>query len=110
MEKGMKSKKTIVRETDLGVYLWMLPGGDLLADDEGNFLNIPARRGDILRMKTITDTARGMGYDGSPVFYEGSSRVSDEEYYEQIWRMTQGLMPDKYDIGSYKDDIGRGAR
>lgn len=61
-------------------------------------------------MKNITDVAKSMGYDGNPIFYEGSTRCSDEEYYEQIWRMTQGLMPNKYDIGSYKDDIGRGAR
>ena len=107
--RKIKSKKTIVKETNLGLYLWQLPNGDLLADEDGNFLNIPAKYGDFKRMKIITDTARNLGYDGGPVWYEGSMRCTEEEYYEQIARMIDGYIPNKYDIGSYKDDIGRGA-
>lgn len=108
--KKPKSRKTVVTETHLGLYLWQLPDGGLLADDEGNFLNIPAYKGDIKRMMTITNAAKSMGYDGNPIWYEGSMRISDEEFYRQIDRMVQGLVPNELDIGSYKDDIGRGRK
>lgn len=108
--RKQKSRKTIVQDTHLGLYLWQLPNGDLVADSDGNFLNIPAYKGDIVRMARITATAKNLGLEGSPIWYEGSMRCTDEEFYEQIYRMTQGLMPNELDIGSYKDDIGRGGR
>lgn len=112
MEKRRKdkSRKTIVQDTHLGLYLWQLPSGDLLADNDGNFLNIPAYKGDIVRMSRITQAAKNMGFDGNPIWYEGSMRINDEEFYMQIDRMLRGLVPNELDIGSYKDDIGRGGR
>ena len=108
--RKQKSRKRIVQDTHLGLYLWQLPDGGLLANNDGDFLNIPAYKGDIVRMSRITQAAKNMGYDGNPIWYEGSMRCTDEEFYEQINRMVNGLVPNELDIGSYKDDIGRGGR
>lgn len=104
-QRKRKSRATSIQETNLGMYLWMLPSGDLLADNEGNFLNIPSYRHDIQRMSIITQTARNLGFDGSPVFYEGGMRVTEEEYYKQLDRFLNGQIPNELDVGNYKDDV-----
>lgn len=105
---GQKSKLTEVRETNLGVYVWQLPDGNFLADEDLNILSITAMRGDLRAMAEISKVAKYLGYEGTPIFAEGRRKISDDEWEEQNWRIENGLIPDPYDIGVYKENLRRG--
>jgi len=84
-----------------GLYFWRLPDGHLFKDGEGRMLNIPSVEGDIGQMNKLREAAAAYGQpDGSPWFYAGVNRATDEEYDEQVERMSQGLIPSLNDFGS----------
>lgn len=104
----MKNKITRVSETNLGVYVWQMINGDFLADEDLNVLSITSMRDDLVKMANITKVAKNLGFgDGSPVFLEGRRKIDDEEFEEQKARSAEGLVPDKYDIGIYKEGLNR---
>jgi len=95
-----------ISETNLGIYVWKLNTGEFLADEDFNILSISAKRGDLIAMNKIASVAKNLGYgDGQPVFAEGYRKITDEEFEEQIDRMTQGLIPDPLDIGNFNDEV-----
>lgn len=94
-----------VSETNLGVYVWALPNGEYLMDEEFNVLSIQAMRGDLQAITKIGQVARNMGYEGSAEFVEGARKINQEEWEYQRDRFLSGLTPDPYDIGNYKDSI-----
>lgn len=99
-------KVKIVEETDYGLYLWEMPDGSIVADDEKNYLNIPARRGDKEKLKLLKDAVRSFGIEeGRPVFMAGHRRVTDEEYEYQKQRLEWGLIPDEMDYGAARDEL-----
>lgn len=101
-----KPKVKIVEETDYGLYLWEMPDGSIVADDEKNFLNIPAQRGDREKIKILTDTVKSFGiHEGKPVFLSGHRRVTEEEYEYQKQRLEWGLIPDEMDYGAARDEL-----
>jgi hypothetical protein len=101
-----KTKITEVQETDYGLYLWEMPDGALVADDEKNFLNIPAKQGDQEKIKLLRDAVKSFGInEGRPVFLAGNRRVTDEEYEYQKQRMEWGLIPDELDYGAARDEL-----
>jgi hypothetical protein len=105
-ETTPKAKVSIVDETNIGLYIWMLPTGEPLADEDANFLAIPAKRGDKKRMKLLADTANSYGYpDGEAVFYAGSRRISDDEFWHQVDNIMNGRVPDDYDIPALMGEI-----
>lgn len=103
----MRSKKmSRVSETNLGMYVWLLPSGKYLSDDDNNYMNIVARRGDIKAMAKLREAAIYYGFpDGEPKFIEGARRVNQEERLEQLARQKAGLIPDPFDIGNYKEEL-----
>lgn len=103
----MKDRRlSVVEEYDWGVYVWQLPDGTYLADDDANFLNIPAKFGDRAKIKRLAEVAAHYGYpDGTAVFSGGSRQINDEEFWEQICRLEAGLTPDPYDIGAMSDEL-----
>lgn len=106
-----KSRISSVSETNLGVYVWKLPNNTFVADENANVMSISAFRGDLSAISAITKAARHYGFpEGEPVFLEGHRKVSDEEFQEQVYRMSQGLVPDPYDIGVYKEEMMFGDR
>lgn len=101
-----KPRVTVVEETNIGMYIWMLPHGEPLMDDEANMLAIPSRRGDKKRMDLLRQAAKSYGYpEGEPYFYAGSRRISDEEFWEQIERIMNGEIPDPYDIPAIMEEL-----
>lgn len=103
-----KSNISAVSETNLGVYVWQLPNDTFVADEDANVMSISAMRGDLLAISKITKAARHYGFpEGEAVFLEGHRKITDEELQEQIYRMNQGLVPDPYDIGVYKEEMRR---
>lgn len=98
-----KAKVTLVEPTGYawGIYVWKKSNGKWFTDGQGNILNIPANRGDENQIQKLRDAAAYYGEsDGEPVFFGGMSRISEEEYSEQIDRMKQGLIPSMNDLGA----------
>ena len=95
-----------INETNYGLYVWEMPDGRVVADDELNWLNIPSVRGDEKKIAQLTQAVRYYGItEGKAVFMPGRRRVTDEEYEEQKMRAALGLTPDPYDAQALKDEL-----
>lgn len=98
-----------VDDIPYGIYVWKMPDGRIVGDDDGNWMNIVAKKGDQKRIAQLREAARYYGItEGGPYFMSGNRRVTDEEYEEQRMRMEWGLVPDPQDIGSDLDDLKHG--
>lgn len=97
-----KSKVSFIdKGYDWGVYVWKKASGKWFTDGNGNILNIPSMKGDVSKLAEIKQAAAYYGEpDGEPVFFSGLSRVTDEEYAEQVDRMKEGLLPNLNDLGA----------
>ncbi|QGH76355.1 hypothetical protein SEA_DAUBENSKI_47 [Streptomyces phage Daubenski] len=95
-------KKTNIQTVDeaaYGVYVWEMPNGQWVGDDEGNFLSIASMKGDLKRINELTEAARHYGIMvGKPLFLSGNRKISDEEFEYQKQRQAFGLIPDEHDI------------
>lgn len=104
----MNKRPQIVEESPFGLYVWQMPDGAWVADDERNFLNISSKKGDLKRIAELTAAARSFGInEGGPVFLSGHTQVSDEEYERQKAAMQDGYVPDPYDLPSMIEDMKR---
>jgi hypothetical protein len=93
-------------ESTLGIYVWKMPDGRWIGDDDGNFLSITSKEGNRERMNLLADAVRSYGiYEGSPHFLSGRRKIDDEEFEYQQQRLKWGLTPDPLDIGVYKDSL-----
>jgi hypothetical protein len=100
------SKLTPVEESDIGLYVWKMPDGRFIGDEDGNFLNVPSRKNDLKQMAVLRSAVKYYGIEeGEPVFLAGRRRVSDEEFTEQEERLKAGLTPDPFDIPALMDEI-----
>ena len=100
-----KSKATVINKGyDWGLYFWKLPNGHLFNDGQGNLLNIPSMKHDLAKIAELRTAAAHYGQpDGTPWFYSGISRASEETYSEQVDRMKNGLIPNINDMGAVYD-------
>ncbi len=103
----MKNLKTsVVEETTLGVFVWEMPDGRWVGDDQGNYLSIQGFKGDKTRVSVLTEVVKGYGiHTGRARFLAGQRKINDEEYQEQVQRLNWGLTPDPLDIGEYKESL-----
>ena len=93
-------------ETTLGIYVWEMPDGRWIGDDEGNYLSITARKGNKSRMDALAREVRSYGiYEGRPLFLSGRRKIDDEEFEYQKQRLEWGLVPDPLDIGVHKEEM-----
>jgi hypothetical protein len=100
------NSKVMEEETRLGIYVWEMPDGRWIGDDDGNFLSITATKGNRSRMDALAREVRSYGiYEGQPKFLSGRRKIDDEEFEYQKQRLDWGLVPDPYDIGNYKDEM-----
>ena len=105
------SKPVVIEEVNYGIYVWELPDGRVVGDDEGNFLNVAAFKGDSVKINMLVDAVRSYGItEGQTKFLAGHRRVTDEEYEEQKQRLKWGLIPDEYDAPAYAEEIAQRAR
>ena len=99
-------KITPVEEVNYGTYLWEMPDGKLVTDDEGNYMCIYAIKGDVTKIKALKDFAKHYGIEeGQPIWFSGHRPVSQEEYDNQKQRMEWGLVADEWDIPALKEDL-----
>ena len=96
----------VVEESILGIYVWEMPDGRWIGDDEGNFLSVTSKKGNKSRMEALAQEVRSFGiYEGQPKFLSARRKINDEEFEEQKARLKWGLVPDPLDIGTYKDGL-----
>jgi hypothetical protein len=101
-------KKQIVEETTLGIYVWEMPDGRWIGDDDGNFLSVTAMKGNRVKMDMLAREVRSFGiYEGQPKFLSGRRKIDDEEFDYQNQRLKWGLVPDQLDIGVYKEETAK---
>ena len=95
-------RKVIEKDYNWGLYVYKKANGKWFTDGEGNILNIESLRGDISQIAKLKQTAVFYGDegDGQAVFVPGLTRVTDEEYSEQVDRFNQGLIPSLNDLGA----------
>lgn len=101
-----KTKVSIVEEpfSNYGIYVWQLRSGKMFTDGDGNALSIDSMKGDESRIALLRNEASWLGQpDGQAVFFANVRKVSDEEYSEQIDRMSQGYIPSETDLGALVD-------
>lgn len=97
-------RKVIDKHYDWGLYVYKKSNGKWFTDGEGNVLNIPSMKGDISQITKLKQAAMHHGDpgDGQAVFVPGLTRITDEEYSEQLDRMKNGLIPSMNDLGAWK--------
>jgi hypothetical protein len=100
-----KSKATFIpKDYEWGLYFWKLPTGHLFHDGQGNLLNIPSMKHDLSKIAELRKAAAHHGQPkGTPWFYSGIKRATDEEYSEQKQRLQEGLIPNVNDLGAIYD-------
>lgn len=87
-----------------GIYVWELPDGRVLQDEDGNTLSISSKFGDVIRMSRLASAARSYGFnEGRPLYMSGVRKISDEEFENQKERMSSGLIPDDHDLSAYEE-------
>lgn len=103
----MKSPRMqVVEEVSYGLYLWQMPDGSLVCDENRNYLNVAAIKGDIRRINALKQAAKELGIEeGKPLWFSGHRRVTDEEYQDQKQRLEWGLIPDELDVPAIKEDL-----
>lgn len=106
----LNQKSEIIEETRLGIYVWEMPDGRWIGDDDGNFLSITSTKGNKSRISALADAVRHYGVEeGQPKFLSGRRKIDDEEFEHQNQRLKWGLTPDALDIGEYKDSLRGGS-
>jgi hypothetical protein len=107
----LNQKSQIIEETTLGIYVWEMPDGRWIGDDDGNFLSITSKKGNRSKIDALAREVRSYGiYEGNPKFLSGRRKIDDEEFEHQNERLKWGLTPDPLDIGVYKDSMLRNGR
>jgi hypothetical protein len=94
----MKIKRTGMKvasdgDQELGVYLWKLPNGNWLADEDGNMLSCDSLRGDLRVMSEMAAAAREVGYPDGQAIWEAAHKVTNEQYEEQVAELLSGRNP-----------------
>lgn len=96
----------IAEDGEYGIYLWQFPDGKFFGNGQGDFLSIPARKGDLKAMTDIYHAAKHYGRpDGKAVFIPNARQVSKSEQEDQMERLMDGKTPDPYDVGALRDEL-----
>jgi hypothetical protein len=103
-KKTHSVRRQVIADTGYGLYLWEMPDGRVIADQDGNYLNIPGRPMDVFRMNQLAKYVReALGItEGKAVFYANRRRVSQGEWEDQMERTLDGKMGDPIDPGNQK--------
>jgi len=98
--------KVLDEESTLGIYVWEMPDGRWIGDDNGNFLSVTSKKGNRSRIDALAREVRTFGiYEGGPKFLSARRKIDDEEFEYQKQRLNWGLIPDPMDMGNYKDEM-----
>lgn len=108
MEMNTRRRPQVIEEASYGVYVWEMPNGQWVGDEDGNFLNIASMKNDKRRLDELASAARACGIEeGKPLFLAAHRQVTEEEFEEQKRRMSFGLIPDEHDIPALVEEMGQ---
>lgn len=85
----MTLRQSKIRESDIGVYVWELPNGNILANTDGEILNVPAEHGDISKMVEIQKAAKHYGFPEGRAVFEEVHRCTEQEYQDQMQELIE---------------------
>ena len=106
MDINRINTQVLDEESTLGIYVWEMPDGRWIGDDDGNYLSVTSKKGNTSRMTALAEVVRSFGIsEGQPLFLSARRKIDDEEFEYQNQRLKWGLVPDPLDIGSYKDEM-----
>jgi len=106
MDINRTNSKILEEESILGIYVWEMPDGRWIGDDDGNFLSITSKKGNRANIDALAREVCTFGiYEGGPKFLSARRKIDDEEFEHQKQRLDWGLVPDPFDIGNYKDEM-----
>jgi hypothetical protein len=106
MDFNKINTKVLDEESVLGIYVWEMPDGRWIGDDDGNYLSVTSKKGNRSRMDALAREVKSYGiYEGQPLFLSARRKIDDEEFLYQQQRLNLGLVPDPMDIGNYKDEM-----
>ena len=106
MDITKKNTRFLEEESTLGIYVWEMPDGRWIGDDDGNFLSVTAKKGNRSLINALAREVRSYGiYEGGPKFLSARRKISDEDFQHQKQRLEWGLVPDPLDLGNYKDEM-----
>ena len=106
MDLGNLKKTEIAEETNLGIYVWEMPDGRWIGDDEGNFLSVTSMKNNKSKIEALVKAVKSYGInEGQPKFLSGRRKIDDEEFEYQNQRLKWGMIPDPLDIGNHKDEM-----
>jgi hypothetical protein len=106
MDFNKINTKVLDEESTLGIYVWEMPDGRWIGDDDGNYLSITSKKNNRSRMDALAREVRSYGiHEGQPLFLSARRKIDDEEFLYQSQRLNLGLVPDPLDIGNYKDEM-----
>ena len=101
-----RMKVTPIDEVNWGMYMWQMPDGTLVVDEEGAYLSIQSIKGDLVQINKLRKAAKHYGLEeGKPLFFSGHRPVTDEELEEQRTRLEMGLVPDEQDMPAMMDYV-----
>jgi hypothetical protein len=101
-----KMKITEVEEVNYGTYVWQMPDGKLVMDEDHNYMCIYSIKGDASKISELRKFAKSHGIDeGKPLWFSGHRPVTDDQYEYQKQRMDLGLVADDWDIPALKEDM-----
>ena len=89
---GIKTTRiTDIPISDKGIYIWVMPDGKPIMNDEADVLNVQCYKGDISAINDLRKKALHFGgpdaKDGTYKFIAGSRRLTDEEFVEELETM-----------------------
>ena len=91
MDISKANTRFIEEESPLGIYVWEMPDGRWIGDDDGNFLSVTSKKGNRSRIDALAREVRSYGiYEGQPKFLSARRKITDEEFQEQESRLKWG--------------------
>jgi hypothetical protein len=106
MDINRINTKVLEEESTIGIYVLEMQDVIWIVDDDGNFLSVTSKKGNRSRIDALAREVSSYGiYEGQPKFLSARRKINDEEFAEQEQRLKWGLVPDPFDIGSYKDEM-----
>lgn len=95
-----------IKEVPWGCWLWRMPDGSFVADDQNNFLRLFGTEDNHKQKETMREFVKNeFGIvAGAPYFMSGTRPVTDEEYQHQKQRLEWGLIPDPLDVAAINEE------
>ena len=95
MDINKTRSKILEEESTLGIYVWEMPDGRWIGDDDGNFLSITSKKGNRSNLDALAREVRTFGiYEGGPKFLSARRKINDEEFEDFVERNYDTLYED----------------